>query len=45
MKSSTTDLENGPWTLWTKGLIGTGGKLVITDALDEAQSVYRISGE
>lgn len=43
--SNTTDLVNGPWTLWTNGLIGTGGDLVITDAVDEVQSFYKISGQ
>ena len=43
--SNTTDLVSGSWVLWTNGLIGTGGDLVITDVVDQVQSFYRISGQ
>ncbi len=40
--SNTADLVDGPWALVAAGLAGTGSSMVVTDAVDQVQSFYRV---
>ncbi|RKX47317.1 MAG: hypothetical protein DRP64_01415 [Verrucomicrobia bacterium] len=42
---SKTSLLDENWTTNTTGIVGTGGDVTVTTAVDQAQSFYRVVGE
>jgi len=42
---SKIDLLDESWTTNTTGIVGTGGDITVTTAVDQAQSFYRVIGE
>lgn len=43
--SNTLDLVDGPWTLLTNGVVGTGGTLTLTNLTDQDVEFFKVFGE